>query len=168
MCSFLWLSNVPSSIYTTASLSLHLSMDMQVAPCPNYCKQYYNEHWGTCVIFSYCFLRVYAESWDSWVIWQFYYSFFKELPQQLYQFTFPSTVQKGSLFSTPSPALIVCRFFDYGHLETFLKRKMRGSFLRKGGACSQGRRENPVILISYRSPDFPFWGLKGLKIHSRG
>ena len=31
------------------------------------------------------------------------------------QFTFPPTVQEGSLFSTPSPAFIVCRFFDDGH-----------------------------------------------------
>ena len=28
-----------------------------------------------------------------------------------YQFTFPPTVQEGSLFSTPAPAFIVCRFF---------------------------------------------------------
>ena len=37
--------------------------------------------------------------------------FFKEspyhLPQWLYQFTFPPTVQEGYLFSTPSPAFIV-------------------------------------------------------------
>ena len=32
-----------------------------------------------------------------------------------YQFTFPPTVQEGSLFSTPSPGFIVCRFFDDGH-----------------------------------------------------
>ena len=32
-------------------------------------------------------------------------------PQWLYQFTFPPTVQEGSLFSTPSPAFIVCRFW---------------------------------------------------------
>ena len=48
-------------------------------------------------------------------------SFFKEslyhLPQWLYQFTFPPTVQEGSLFSTPSPAFIVCRLFDDGHFD---------------------------------------------------
>ena len=41
----------------------------------------------------------------------FILSFFKEspcLPQWLYQFTFPPAVQ-GFLFSTPSPAFIVCR-----------------------------------------------------------
>ena len=45
-------------------------------------------------------------------------SFFKEsphhLPYWLYQFTFPPTVKEGSLFSTPSPAFIVCRHFDDG------------------------------------------------------
>ena len=35
-------------------------------------------------------------------------------PQWLYQFTFPPTVQKCSLFSTPSPTFIVCRFFNDG------------------------------------------------------
>ena len=33
------------------------------------------------------------------------------------QFIFPPTVQEGSLFSTPSPAFIVCRFFDEGHSD---------------------------------------------------
>ena len=32
--------------------------------------------------------------------------------------TFPSTVQEGSLFSTPSPAFVVCRFFDDGHSDS--------------------------------------------------
>ena len=47
--------------------------------------------------------------------------FFKEspyhLPQWLCQFTCPPTVQEGSLFSTPFPALIVCRHFDDGHFD---------------------------------------------------
>ena len=33
---------------------------------------------------------------------------------RLYQFTFPPIVQERSLFSTPSPAFIVCRLFDDG------------------------------------------------------
>ena len=32
----------------------------------------------------------------------------------LYQFTFPPTVQEGFLFSIPSSAFIVCRYFDDG------------------------------------------------------
>ena len=32
--------------------------------------------------------------------------------QCLYQFTFPSTVQEGSIFTTPFPTFIISRFFD--------------------------------------------------------
>ena len=35
----------------------------------------------------------------------------------LYQFTFPPTGKEGSLFSTPSPSFIVCRFFDDGNSD---------------------------------------------------
>ena len=45
-------------------------------PCPSYCKQCCNEHWGTCVSFISGFLGVYAQQWDCWVIWQFYFQFF--------------------------------------------------------------------------------------------
>ena len=38
-------------------------------------------------------------------------------PQWLYQFTFPPTVQEDILFSTPSPVIIVCRFFDDGYCD---------------------------------------------------
>ena len=45
--------------------------------------------------------------------------FCKESPYHLtwwlYQFTFPPTVQEGSLFSTPFPAFTLCRLFDDGH-----------------------------------------------------
>ena len=50
----------------------------------------------------------------------FIYSFLRNLhtlPWWLYQFTFPPKVQEGSLFSTPSPAFIVCRLFDDGHSD---------------------------------------------------
>ena len=35
----------------------------------------------------------------------------------MYQFIASPTVQDGSLFSTPSPAFIVCRLFDNGHSD---------------------------------------------------
>ena len=54
-------------------------------------------------------------------IWCFYSYFLKEspyhLPLWLYQFTFPPTVREHSLFSTPSPAFLVCRLFDDGHSD---------------------------------------------------
>ena len=52
----------------------------RLLPCPSYCKWCWNEHWGTCVSFNSGFLSVYAQQWDCWVIWQFYFQFFKESP----------------------------------------------------------------------------------------
>ena len=44
--------------------------------------------------------------------------FHRRLPQSSkYQFTSPPMVQEHSLFSKPSPAFIVCRFFDDGHSD---------------------------------------------------
>ena len=46
-----------------------------------------------------------------------FYGITIHLPQWLYQFTFPPTGQECSLFSTPSPASIVCRLFEDGHSD---------------------------------------------------
>ena len=47
--------------------------------------------------------------------------FFKEPPycfaQWMHQFTFPPTVQEGFLFSTPSPAFVICRLFNDGQSD---------------------------------------------------
>ena len=43
--------------------------------------------------------------------------YFKESPECLYQFAFLPTVQEGSLFSTQSPAFILCGHFDDGHSD---------------------------------------------------
>ena len=42
-------------------------------------KQCCDEHWGARVAFRSGFLGVYAQKWDCWVIWQFYFQFFKEI-----------------------------------------------------------------------------------------
>ena len=93
----------------------------RLLPCPNYCKWCLNEQQDACVFFNFGFLRVYAQEWDYWVVWWLYSQFFKKspyrLPQWLYQFTFPPAMQEGSLFSTPSPAFIVCRLFDDGRSD---------------------------------------------------
>ena len=48
-----------------------------------------------------------------------FFFFFLESPhfsrKWLYQFALPPTVEKGSLFSTPSPGFIVCRLFNDSH-----------------------------------------------------
>ena len=52
----------------------------RLLPSPSYCKQCCNEHWGTHVSFNYGFLSVYAQQWDCWIIWKFYFQFFTESP----------------------------------------------------------------------------------------
>ena len=52
----------------------------RLLPCPGYYKQCCDEHWGTCVSFDSGFLGVYDQQWHCWVIWQFYFQFFKESP----------------------------------------------------------------------------------------
>ena len=47
-------------------------------------KRSFDEHWGTHVSFKSGFLGVYAQQWDCWVIWQFYFQFFKESPHFLH------------------------------------------------------------------------------------
>ena len=51
----------------------------RLLPYPGYCEQCYSEHWGTCVSFNSGFLGVYAQQWDCWVVWQFYFQFLKNL-----------------------------------------------------------------------------------------
>ena len=41
----------------------------RLLPCPGYCKQCCDEHWGTCASFNSGFLSVYAQQWDCWVVW---------------------------------------------------------------------------------------------------
>ena len=65
----------------------------RLLPCPSCCKQCCSEYWGTCVSFNFGFLGVYAQQWGCWVVWHFYFQFFKESPhcssQWLHQFAFP-------------------------------------------------------------------------------
>ena len=51
----------------------------RLIPCPSYCKQCCNEHLGMCVSFNSRF-RCVCTAVDCWVIWQFYFQFFKESP----------------------------------------------------------------------------------------
>ena len=55
-----------------------------------------------------------TQKWDLWIIWQFYFNFFKNLhtiPLWLYQFTFPPTVHKRFL----SPTSVISCPFDQSH-----------------------------------------------------
>ena len=45
------------------------------------------------------------------------FSFLRNLHSVFHSGCIPPTVQEGSLFTTPFPAFIVCRFFDNGHSD---------------------------------------------------
>ena len=113
---FLQLSNIPLYVCTIFLYAFLCCWTFKLLPCPGYCKQCCVEYWGACILSNYGFLQKYSQEWDCWIIWQLYFQFFKEPPyhssEWLYEFTFPPTEQEGSLFSTPSPEFIVCRFFD--------------------------------------------------------
>ena len=67
------------------SFLIHSSADGHLgASMSSYYKQCCDEHWGACVSFNSGFLGVYARQWDWWVIWEFYFQFFKESPHFLH------------------------------------------------------------------------------------
>ena len=94
---------------------------IRLLPCLGYCKQCCYEHRGACIFLNYSFVQIYAQWRDCWVIWQFYFQFFKEtlycFPEWFYQFTIPPTVQQGSLFSIPSPTFVIYVFLNDGHSD---------------------------------------------------
>ena len=70
-------------VYMYHSFLIHSSARAsRLLPCPGYCKQCCDEHWGTRVSFNFGFLSVYAQEWDYWDVWQFF-QFFKEFPHCL-------------------------------------------------------------------------------------
>ena len=112
-----------SIVYMYHSFFIHLSVDghldcFHVLATVNSAAVNIGVHVSFLVLIS---SGYYAQEWDCWVIWWFYSQFFKEspyrLPQLLYQFTFPPKMQEHSLFSTSSPAFIVCRLFDECHSD---------------------------------------------------
>ena len=102
----------------------------------NFFKRWKSKHWvsknknspamNTVVhmsFFSYGFLSICVQQWYCGVIQQFYSWYLMASPhcspQWLYPFASPPTVQEGSLFSTPSPAFIICGLFEDYHPDRY-------------------------------------------------
>ena len=120
--SFLKAYNSPLHMYIYHIFIISSQWILGLFSCLSYCKYCCCEHWEACVFWiSVIFFSRYiprsgiAGSYSSSIL------FFEELPccfpWWLHQFTFPATVYKGSLFSTSSPAFVVCRLFSASHSE---------------------------------------------------
>ena len=74
---------------------------------------------GVHVSFWISFVWIYAQEWDCWFLWYLHFQFFEGpldcSPWWLHQFTSPPAVSEDCLFSPPSPAFVVCRFFSDRH-----------------------------------------------------
>ena len=91
-------------MFTTAFLSIRLADGcLGCFQALAYCKQCFDEHWGTHVSLNSGFLGVYAQQWDCWVVWQFFFQFFKASP-------YGNTVLHGGCSSLHSHSL-VCFLF---------------------------------------------------------
>ena len=115
MHSFLGLSNISLCIWTTTSLSIHLS---RLLPYPSYCKQCCNEQWDTCVFsilvsLGYMPRSGIAGSYGGFTP-RFLLFFFFNL-HTVFHIAVSVYIPKNSLhslFSKPTPAFKFCRFFD--------------------------------------------------------
>ena len=94
-------------------------MESRLLPYPGYYKQCCDEHWGTRVSFNSCFLGVYAQQWDCWVIRQFYFQFFFGNPHPV----LPKVRNKTRVptFNTT----IQHSFGSFGHSNQSRKRNKR-------------------------------------------
>ena len=113
--SFLWLDNILLYIHTSASLSVPLLMDIYDFFHVQAIVNSTAVNTGVHVPFS---IMVFSEYMPSngiaWSCGSFVFSFLSNLHTILhsnYQFTLSPIGHEGSLFSTPSPAFIVYRFF---------------------------------------------------------
>ena len=117
---FIFMANIPLYTCTTSSLSIPLLMDILAVSTAWLLKTVLQRTLGCIYLLGSCFsldicLGVGLQG--HWIIWQSIFIFLRNLHtilQWLYEFTFQPKVQEDFLLSTPSPAFVVCGFFDDG------------------------------------------------------
>ena len=113
---FSWLPNIPlkyASIYHFLFYPLVHWWAFRLFPHLGYCEQCYNKYRSVYSSSKSCshFLWVYIQKWNCWVVWGNSILF----PQQLHQFTFPSTVYEDSLFTTSWAIPVFIYLLDDGN-----------------------------------------------------
>ena len=110
---FLWPNNIPLCIYTPHLFYPFICWwALRLFPRFGYCEWCCSKHRSAYISSKshFCCLWVYTQKWNCWIVWQIYFYFFEEppycFPQWSDQLTLPPTSCEGSLFSTPSPALL--------------------------------------------------------------
>ena len=88
----------------------------RLLPCLDYCEQCHNEQWGTCILLKYVIYRYMPSSGIAGSYGSSICSFlrnFHTIPHSgCINLHSHQQRRNGSLFSTPSPSFIVCRYFD--------------------------------------------------------
>ena len=103
------------------SFFIHLSVDGFLA-CFHVLAVINRVAMNICILFNFCFLRVYICSVVGllglmvvlFLVFKGIFILFSIVAVSSY---IPTTGQEGSLFSTPSPVFIICRFFGDGHSD---------------------------------------------------
>ena len=118
--SFLWLSNIPLYIQTTAPLHIHCRWTIRLFPCLGYCKWCYYEHRAACIFSNESFIWIiclgvglldhmatlFRVSWGSFILF-----FIEAIP------IYVSTNSGGGFPFLHTLFSIICRLFDGGNSD---------------------------------------------------
>ena len=120
MCSFCWLGNIP--LYVYHSYFIHSFVDgrlgcFHVLAIRNSAAMNIGVHMSFSILVASGYMPRSGIAGSCGVLFLVFQGISILSSELAVSINIPTTVQEGSLFSTLSPAFIVCRCFDDGHSE---------------------------------------------------